>query len=198
MLQRSDALLINVELVDTRDKRQVWGKQYRRMLTDIFAVQKEIAVEISAALRLHYQAKLLQDILEVISPKSKKLISTFYSELFKRYPQVKPLFRNTDMAAQNQKLLQSLTLIVQNAENPEFLVPYLERLGKAHVTYGAKAAHYDAVGDGLLRALTVTAGRMWNEELTVAWSEAYSTAAGIMKRSTGKPGRAQTSRPGVA
>ena len=108
------------------------------------------------------------------------------------------MFRNTDMAAQNQKLLQSLTLIVQNAENPEFLVPYLERLGKAHVTYGAKAAHYDAVGDCLLRALTVTAGRMWNEELTVAWSEAYSTAAGIMKRSTGEPGRAQTSRPGVA
>ena len=66
-----------------------------------------------------------------------------------------------------------------------------------HVTYGAEAAHYDAVGDCLLRALTVTAGRMWNEELTVAWSEAYSTVAGIMKRCTGEPGRAQTSRSGT-
>jgi TolB-like protein/DNA-binding winged helix-turn-helix (wHTH) protein/Flp pilus assembly protein TadD len=52
VVQRDDDLLINVELVDARDSRQLWGQQYNRKLADIFAVQEEIAQEISEALRL--------------------------------------------------------------------------------------------------------------------------------------------------
>ena len=140
-------------------------------------------MEISGALRPHYQAKLLQDNLQKMSSKGKDLASTFYSQLFKRYPQVKVLFQNTDMDQQEKKLVRALEIIVQNAAKPEFLVPYLEGLGKAHVTYGAEAAHYDAVGECLIHALAVTAGQLWNDELAVAWSEVYSNAAGIMKRS---------------
>ena len=118
-----------------------------------------------------------------MSSKYKDLASTFYSELFERYPQVKVLFQNTDMAHQEKTLVRALEVVVQNAAKPEFLVPYLEGLGKRHVTYGVEAAHYDAVGECLIHALTVTAGQLWNDELAVAWSEVYSNAAGIMKRS---------------
>ena len=52
VVQRDDDLLINVELVDARDSRQLWGQQYNRKLADIFAVQEEIAKQISEALRL--------------------------------------------------------------------------------------------------------------------------------------------------
>jgi serine/threonine-protein kinase len=52
IIQRADGLLISAELVDARDNAQVWGKQYKRTLTDIFAVQEDIAKEISEALRL--------------------------------------------------------------------------------------------------------------------------------------------------
>ncbi len=57
IVQRGDALLISAELVNARDNRQLWGKQYRRTLTDIFAVQEEIAMEISGALRLQLTVK---------------------------------------------------------------------------------------------------------------------------------------------
>ena len=183
IVRLGDDLLISAELVDTVENHQLWGKQYRRTLTDIFAAQKEIAMEISGALRPHYQSKLLQDNLQKMSSKGQELASTFYSELFKRYPQVNGMFQNTDMAQQEKKLVRALEVIVQNAAKPEFLVPYLEGLGKAHVTYGAEAAHYDAVGECLIHALAVTAGQLWNDELAVAWSEVYTNAAGIMKRS---------------
>jgi serine/threonine protein kinase/Tfp pilus assembly protein PilF len=44
---RGDALTIGVELVDVAGGWQLWGQQYNRTFTDIFAVQEEIAREIS-------------------------------------------------------------------------------------------------------------------------------------------------------
>jgi serine/threonine protein kinase/TolB-like protein/Flp pilus assembly protein TadD len=52
VVQRGDALSISVELMDARDNSHLWGAQYNRKLTDIFAVQEEIAKEISEKLRL--------------------------------------------------------------------------------------------------------------------------------------------------
>ena len=46
-----EQLIIRAELVDATDGSQLWGEQYNRHLTDIFAVQEEIAREISEGLR---------------------------------------------------------------------------------------------------------------------------------------------------
>jgi len=50
--QRGDGLTIGVELINTQDNSQVWGQQYNRKLADVFAVQEEIAKEVSEKLRL--------------------------------------------------------------------------------------------------------------------------------------------------
>ncbi|HYO91857.1 MAG TPA: protein kinase, partial [Pyrinomonadaceae bacterium] len=47
-----DRLMIATELVDAFDGAQLWGEQYNRRLSDIFAVQDEIAHEISEKLQL--------------------------------------------------------------------------------------------------------------------------------------------------
>lgn len=47
-----DRLMIGTELVDASDGAQLWGEQYNRRLSDIFAVQEEIAHEISEKLQL--------------------------------------------------------------------------------------------------------------------------------------------------
>jgi TolB-like protein/Tfp pilus assembly protein PilF len=52
LTQRGDDLVINVELVDVRDNRHLWGQQYDRKLADIMNVQTEIAQDISEKLRL--------------------------------------------------------------------------------------------------------------------------------------------------
>jgi TolB-like protein len=50
--QRGNDLTIGVELINAQDNSQVWGQQYSRKLADIFAVQEEIAKEVSEKLRL--------------------------------------------------------------------------------------------------------------------------------------------------
>src|SRR5438034_5781068 len=52
MTQRGDGLSISVELVNAQDSSEIWGQQYNRKLADVFAVQEEIAKEISEKLRL--------------------------------------------------------------------------------------------------------------------------------------------------
>jgi eukaryotic-like serine/threonine-protein kinase len=47
-----DRLMIGTELVDAFDGAQLWGEQYNRRLSDIFALQDEIANEISEKLQL--------------------------------------------------------------------------------------------------------------------------------------------------
>jgi TolB-like protein/Tfp pilus assembly protein PilF len=52
MTQRGDGLSISVELINAQDNTEIWGQQYNRKLADVFAVQEEIAKEISEKLRL--------------------------------------------------------------------------------------------------------------------------------------------------
>jgi TolB-like protein/DNA-binding winged helix-turn-helix (wHTH) protein/Tfp pilus assembly protein PilF len=50
--KRGDTLSIQVDLIRVADGSQLWGEQYHRKLSDILAVQREIAKEISSNPRL--------------------------------------------------------------------------------------------------------------------------------------------------
>jgi eukaryotic-like serine/threonine-protein kinase len=50
--QRGEDLTISVELVDVRNKKLLWGKQYDRKLVDLLATQREIATQITQNLKM--------------------------------------------------------------------------------------------------------------------------------------------------
>jgi serine/threonine protein kinase/Flp pilus assembly protein TadD len=52
LIQQGDNLTIRTELVNVSDGTELWGQQYNRKVADVFAVQEEIAKEISERLRL--------------------------------------------------------------------------------------------------------------------------------------------------
>jgi serine/threonine protein kinase/Flp pilus assembly protein TadD len=52
LLQKGDNLTIRTEVVNVSDGTELWGQQYNRKVADVFAVQEEIAKEISENLRL--------------------------------------------------------------------------------------------------------------------------------------------------
>jgi len=60
--RRGEDLLISVELVDARDKTQVWGEQYNRKAADLIAVQSDISSEIARKLRLRLTAGVQQQL----------------------------------------------------------------------------------------------------------------------------------------
>lgn len=52
VVQRGDDLTLSLALVDARTGNQLWGEQYNRKLTDLVALQSEIAHDVSQKLRL--------------------------------------------------------------------------------------------------------------------------------------------------
>ncbi|HSB08702.1 MAG TPA: protein kinase [Blastocatellia bacterium] len=60
--QRGENLAISIELVDVRDNRQIWGQQHTRKLADVFALQEEIAMDISEKLRLKLTGAEIQQL----------------------------------------------------------------------------------------------------------------------------------------
>ena len=52
VLHRGDMLVIGAELVDVEDGSQIWGGQFNRRFSDIFALQEEMSTEMTDKLRL--------------------------------------------------------------------------------------------------------------------------------------------------
>src|SRR5262249_19136307 len=56
LAQHGEMLSINVELVDTRDGRELWSEQYTRRLGDVLALQDDLSRQMRDALRLRLSA----------------------------------------------------------------------------------------------------------------------------------------------
>lgn len=117
-----------------------------------------------------------------LAPRAEELSDIFYDDLFTRYPQVMPLFENTDMASQKKKLMGILKLLVDNLDDSAVVADALTSLGERHANYNVKVEHYAMVADALLASLAKIMGDRWTPELKEAWTELYVTAAGIMQR----------------
>jgi eukaryotic-like serine/threonine-protein kinase len=52
VMQRGDDLEVSAELVDARDDSHIWGQQYSRKASDIFALQGDLAKEMTSMLRM--------------------------------------------------------------------------------------------------------------------------------------------------
>lgn len=118
---------------------------------------------------------------QLVAPRGKELIDTFYEMLFTTAPGVRGLFP-ADMTKQKGHLLGAVGLVVKHADNLAALEGPLMDMGERHVGYGAKAEHYPVVRDTLIAALGVTAGSAWTPQLANDWTEALNAVAGLMLR----------------
>jgi len=69
---------------------------------------------------------LLESSFKVLAPQGELLVERFYQFLFDEYPQVKPLFINTDPKSQQKKLFVGLSLVISNLSNPDTLSAALQ------------------------------------------------------------------------
>jgi hemoglobin-like flavoprotein len=135
---------------------------------------------ISATETTSLDADLIQSSYSIIKSQSDEFTESFYQILFDKYPNVRPLFSETDMKKQRKKLIESLDLVLVNVHNPKAFHSILKELGKRHVKYGAVLTDYPLIGDALLQALEKHLGKAWTPNLKHAWSLAYQSIADIM------------------
>ncbi|MBE8968787.1 pentapeptide repeat-containing protein [Nostocales cyanobacterium LEGE 12452] len=130
--------------------------------------------------------EILEQSFEKVKPYANEFAASFYDNLFKAHPEVKPLFTKTDMVNQQKKLLNSLVLVVENLRNPETLGPVLNALGGRHVGYGAIPKYYGPVGETLLVTLEQYLQEDWTPEVKKAWRDAYRAITALMLKGAGE------------
>ena len=103
---------------------------------------------------------------------------TFYDRLFELDPSLSVLFKE-DMRVQGRKLMQTLLMVVNGLDNLDTLIPDIRKLGKRHIIYGVKRAHYDTVGTALLWTLEYRLKDHFTPETKAAWTAAYQLIVAV-------------------
>src|SRR4028119_946126 len=129
--------------------------------------------------------EVLESSFEKIKPRADEFAASFYENLFIAHPEFKPLFANIDIEKQQKKLLNALVLVVENLRSPEALGPVLNTLGGRHVSYGAIANFYPAVGEALLMTFEEYLQEDWTIEVKQAWIDAYGAITALMLKGAG-------------
>ena len=125
------------------------------------------------------QISLVQETWKKVLPIAPQAADTFYTTLFQMDPSLKELFP-TDMEEQGKKLMAMLDTAVKLLNQPEKLIPAVQKLGAKHVNYGAKPEHYDTVGAALLKTLAVGLDKEFTVPVKNAWTAIYKTLATTM------------------
>jgi len=104
------------------------------------------------------QISLVQESWQKVLPIAPQAAAIFYDTLFEMDPALTGLFPN-DMVEQGKKLMTMLDTAVKLLNEPDKLIPAVQKLGERHVSYGVKAEHYDTVGAALLKTLATGLGK---------------------------------------
>ncbi|MFT7465063.1 MAG: hemoglobin-like flavoprotein [Pseudohongiellaceae bacterium] len=115
---------------------------------------------------------LLRSTFATVAPQADDLARAFYGRMLSTFPQVRPLFAQTDFDQQRVKLIQSLAAVVALVDKPGELSPVLEKLGKSHVGYAVTPTMYPYVTYSLLTVLAEFLGDDWTEEAATTWEGA--------------------------
>lgn len=129
------------------------------------------------------QKVLVQTSWRILSPQAESVAHIFYHRLFTTTPATRAMFAHVDPAAQAEKLIAALSTVANGIYELDSLAPALSALGKRHASYGVTDDQYDAVGAALLWTLETVLAAKWTAEVNLAWSEAYSTVAHVMRTS---------------
>ena len=129
---------------------------------------------------------LLEESFQLVASKSDELVRRFYERLFQKYPEVKPLFKSINMQQQKKKLLASILIVMENLRKPDQLNTALEEMGARHKAYGAKPAHYAAVGENFLAVLGEMIGSAWTTDVRHAWVGAFDVIKKVMLEGAAK------------
>ena len=182
----------------TPQVKQAWVDAYnlisKIMLEGAENSQSEVAIEpavdrqedtealnqSSDSAELPLDIELLESSFAQIKPRLKDFSLNFYTNLFIIYPETKPLFANTDMEAQSQKLVESLVLVVVSLRKPGILTQTLRNLGTRHIKYGALPEYYPLVGNALLTTFEQYLRSDWTPQVKQAWVDAYNLISKIM------------------
>lgn len=125
------------------------------------------------------QIDLIQESFAQVLPVTPAAAHFFYDRLFTLAPDTRKLFTG-NMDEQGRKLFQTLAIVVDALHDISGVLPVCGALAVRHVQYGVQEKHYDIVGIALIDTLEHGLGDGFDEEVRVAWRQAYNLLSSHM------------------
>jgi len=125
------------------------------------------------------QKQLVQESFALVEPIAEQAAKLFYNRLFEIAPELKALYKG-DIAEQQRKLMATLKIAVAGLDDPERLVPGVQKLGQRHKGYGVVDENYNIVAQALLWTLEQGLGDKFTPEVCDAWTAVYTLLASVM------------------
>lgn len=129
---------------------------------------------------------LVRESFDLIEPIAPQAGAMFYANLFEAEPSLQRLVMS-DTTAQGAELMQMVALAVARLDQPELLMPVLQKIVQQHAGQGVGAAQYEAVRAALLKTLYQGLGVAYNAEVEEAWVDVYGVLAAKMKEAAAVP-----------
>lgn len=123
--------------------------------------------------------KLVQESWEKVKPIAPTAAEIFYARLFELDPEAKALFTG-DMGEQGIKLMNMITVAVDNLNSLDTIVEALQASGRRHVDWGVKDSQYATVGAAFLDTLDKGLGEAFTPEVKSAWTNVYGVLSSTM------------------
>jgi len=117
----------------------------------------------------------------MVAPIAEQAAELFYNRLFELDPNLRALFKETDLKEQGRKLMGMLAMVVNGLDRFDTLRPSVEGLGRRHVEYYVRPEDYNTVGSALLWTLEQGLGPAFTPEVKEAWTSAYEALSSVMK-----------------
>ncbi len=136
----ADQVVVNVQLVDTRNDRQIWSERYERTLTNALSLQGELAVAIAREL----QANLTPNEMSVVGTKPTENPEAYLLYLRARDMEIQMLIAGSDPEAILKLYQQAVDL------DPTFA------LARARLSIRLSEASSGLVGDPIRKAKALT------------------------------------------
>jgi NAD(P)H-flavin reductase/hemoglobin-like flavoprotein len=115
----------------------------------------------------------------LLEPAADAAMTYFYGQLFAMDAEIAAMFPAA-MDTQRRRFFQAMSRIVAGQDDPAGLVPYLERLGRAHRKDGVRDKHFDVFRRALLATMRKFAADAWDDSAQEAFEAAFDYAATVM------------------
>jgi hemoglobin-like flavoprotein len=125
-------------------------------------------------------ARLLAETLPLVRDRLEVASAASYANLFAVAPEMRALFRDSDLHGQGMRFMSTLVLVAELAGEPERLEPVLGGLARAHALVGVRPEHFAPMGSALMVTLGEALGRAFTAEVQAAWRAAYDAVAAEM------------------
>jgi hemoglobin-like flavoprotein len=105
----------------------------------------------------------------------REFVEAFYQRFFERYPDYRPLFPLELNLLHLEKMVQTMALVANLANDRSRIAPYLHKLGQAHKAYDLSRRDFDNFKRTFVELLAERLGAQWSAEAEQAWNEAFDT-----------------------